>query len=463
MVDYQEGVIMASCGVKFSAYPTKEQANSFSQWIGCARVIYNCKVAEDNQNYKEFKSTGEKSSVNQAYSQFKTEEREWLHQCPSQILRNASSIWYTAKQRFFKGVAQNPRTKKKGIKDTVLLTRELFSFKDKINDDGTITKKLVIGTKTKKIGELKFNAHREFGVPQQIVLSKKNNKWFVSFCYEVEDNKKTEQELLEEYSNLDEESLKEFTMGIDRGIAIPFQTSKNLSYNFDKKSQEKIKLKQRKLKKYQRKLSRQKKGSSSRNKTKHKIAKIHTKMSNIRHDFCHKTSYSIVNSAAKIFAVEDLKLKNMTKAPKPKQNEKGQYVSNKRKAKAGLNRELLSKGLAKTIEFLEYKANKYGKIVVKVSPHYSSQECAKCGHTHPDNRKTQSEFCCLLCANQDNADNNAAKVIAKRGVQFLLSKPKAKTRTRLGISRSKAGRGISKTKLEQSNPQIPMTSEALVL
>ncbi len=334
---------MASCGVKFRAYPTNEQANTFSQWVGCARVIYNCKVLEDNQNYTYFKISGEKTSVNQAYSHFKTEEREWLHQYPSQILRNASSIWYTAKQRFFKGLAKNPKIKKKGIKDTVLLTSELFSFKDEINSDGAIIKKLIIGSKTKQIGELRFNAHREFGTPQQIVIGKKCNKWFVSFCYEVEGNKKTEQELLEECSSLDEESLKELTIGIDRGIAIPFQTSQNLSYNFDKKSQEKIKLKQRRLKKYQRKLSRQKKGSESRNKTKYKISRIHTKITNIRHDFCHKTSHTIVNSAAKIFAVEDLKLANITKSPKPKQNEKGQYVPNKRKAKAGLNRELLSK------------------------------------------------------------------------------------------------------------------------
>lgn len=454
---------MANCGVKFSAYPTNEQAKVFSQWIGCARVIYNCKVAEDNQNYQEFKRTGEKSSVNQAYSQFKTEERDWLAHCPSQILRNASSIWYTAKQRFFKGVANNPRKKKKGIKDTVLLTSELFSFKDEINDNGVITKKLIIGTKTKGIGELKFKAHREFGNPSQIVIGKKSNKWFVSFCYEVEDNQKTEQELLEEFSNLDEVSIRDLTIGIDRGIAIPFQTSEKLSFDFDKKSKEVLKEKNKRLKKYQRKLSRQKKGSSCRNITKIKISKIHAKIANIRHDFCHKTSHAIANSAARIFAVEDLKFKNMTKKPKAKQNEKGEFLHNKAKAKAGLNRELLSKGLAKTIEFLEYKALKNGKLVIKVSPHYSSQECAQCGHTHPDNRKTQSEFCCLLCENHDNADNNAAKVIAKRGVQFLLSKPKAKTRTRLGISRSKAGRGISKTKLEQSNPLVPMTSEATAL
>ncbi|MBX9702596.1 MAG: transposase [Silvanigrellaceae bacterium] len=90
--------------------------------------------------------------------------------------------------------------------------------------------------------------------------------------------------------------------------------------------------------------------------------------------------------------MEDLNLKNMTKAPKPKQNEKGEYLPNKRKVKSGLNRELLSKGLAKTINILEYKARKLGRLVVKVTPAYSSQECAKCTHTDPDNRKSSEYF-----------------------------------------------------------------------
>jgi putative transposase len=82
---------------------------------------------------------------------------------------------------------------------------------------------------------LKFKAHKEFGNPQQIVIGKKNNTWFVSFCYEVENNVKSEQKLLDEYSCLDETSLNDLTMGIDRGIVIPFQTSSHLSYDFDEK------------------------------------------------------------------------------------------------------------------------------------------------------------------------------------------------------------------------------------
>ena len=137
----------------------------------------------------------------------------------------------------------------------------------------------------------------------------------------------------------------------------------------------------------------------------------------------------------------------MTASPKPKKDEKGRYISNGKRAKAGLNRALLSKGLGKAITFLDYKARRLGKLVVKVPAHHTSQECALCGHIHPDNRQTQSSFVCVSCGNQDNADNNAAKVIAKRGVQYLLSLPQAKTATRLGSSQSNAWRGDHKTEI----------------
>ncbi|MFI4938537.1 MAG: helix-turn-helix domain-containing protein, partial [Candidatus Berkiellales bacterium] len=100
---------MTICGVKFRAYPTKGQYQKLAQWIGCARVIYNCKVDEDHANYLHFKETGQPSQINQAFSHFKTPERMWLKDCPSQILRNSSVNWFTSKQRFFKKLARNPK------------------------------------------------------------------------------------------------------------------------------------------------------------------------------------------------------------------------------------------------------------------------------------------------------------------------------------------------------------------
>lgn len=455
---------MTMCGVKFRAYPTAKQAQKLSQWIGCARVIYNCKVEEDRKNYQHFKETCEKVPVSQAFAQFKTEERPWLKECPSQILRNSAVNWYISKQRFFKKLSSNPTKKRKGDKDSVLLTNELFCFK-KGNVHDTPTYTLHIGTKTNQVGVLKFKAHRDFELPKQIVVSKKNHQWFVSFCYEVEAiPEESESTLLKNYAALPESTLKEITLGIDRGVAIPFQLNNGQNHDLDDETKERLLKKQRRLKRYQKKLARQKLSSNTRNKTKRKIGLLHTKIANIRHNFCHQWSHQLATSEAAIFAVEDLQLKNMTKAPKPKQNEQGQYIPNGAKAKAGLNRELLSKGLGKTISLLEYKAKRRGKIVIKVPAHHSSQECAKCGHIHPDNRKTQSAFFCLSCGNQDNADVNAAKVIAKRGIQFLLSKPQAKIKTRLGISRSKAGRGASKTQIKETlDAQVPVTPEALPL
>lgn len=456
---------MTMCGVKFRAYPTPEQSKKLSHWIGCARVIYNSKVEEDRKNYLRFKETGEKTPVNQSFAQFKTEERPWLKDCPSQVLRNSAVNWFVSKQRFFKKLSANPVKKRKGEKDTVLLTNELFSFQKTNKPNEAPSYNLFIGTKTNQVGILKFVAHRDFELPKQIVVSKKNGQWFVSFCYEVEDiPEESEETLLQTYAALPEVTLKEITVGIDRGIAIPFQLNNGQSHDLEDKAKERLLKKQRRLKRYQKKLARQKLGSKTREKTKRKIGRLHTKIANIRHNFCHQVSHEMAISEAAIFAVEDLQLKNMTKAPRPKKNEQGQFIPNGAKAKAGLNRELLSKGLGKTISLLEYKARRRGKIVIKVPAHHSSQECAECGHTHPENRKTQSEFFCLSCGNHDNADLNAAKVIAKRGIQFLLSKPQAKTRTRLGISRSKAGRGARKTQIKETlDVQVPMTPEAMPL
>src|SRR5436309_12574632 len=103
---------MSLYGVKYRAYPTNHQKKILSQWIGCARTIYNCKVKEDEDSYKRFKETGEKGLIHQACSQFKTAERPWLKEVPSQILRNSASNWYQAKQRFFKGLTKSNLHKK---------------------------------------------------------------------------------------------------------------------------------------------------------------------------------------------------------------------------------------------------------------------------------------------------------------------------------------------------------------
>jgi putative transposase len=72
--------------------------------------------------------------------------------------------------------------------------------------------------------------------------------------------------------------------------------------------------------------------------------------------------------------------------------------------------------------YLFYKAKNSNKICLKVDPRFSSQECASCGHTHPENRRSQSELCCRSCGHHENADLNAARVLQKRGLEVIFEK-----------------------------------------
>ncbi len=75
---------------------------------------------------------------------------------------------------------------------------------------------------------------------------------------------------------------------------------------------------------------------------------------------------------------------------------------------------------AQLAEFLAYKAERKGVLVVFVDPRYSSQTCSKCGYCHKSNRKSQSRFCCTKCGYTVNADFNAASNLRQRGISSLV-------------------------------------------
>ena len=76
-------------------------------------------------------------------------------------------------------------------------------------------------------------------------------------------------------------------------------------------------------------------------------------------------------------------------------------------------------------QFVVYKAKKTGVPVVFVDPRNSSRTCSSCGHCDKANRKSQSQFLCLSCGFQTNADKNAALNLEARG--RLVSAPHVAT------------------------------------
>lgn len=59
-------------------------------------------------------------------------------------------------------------------------------------------------------------------------------------------------------------------------------------------------------------------------------------------------------------------------------------------------------------QFVCYKAQIVGIPFLFVDPAYTSQTCSNCGHCERANRRSQSEFQCVQCGFQTNADFNAA-------------------------------------------------------
>ncbi|WP_395094363.1 RNA-guided endonuclease InsQ/TnpB family protein, partial [Armatimonas sp.] len=60
------------------------------------------------------------------------------------------------------------------------------------------------------------------------------------------------------------------------------------------------------------------------------------------------------------------------------------------------------------LQRIEYKARRAGLPVVLVDPAYTSRTCSTCGYCDKHNRKSQSQFQCLSCGLELNADCNAA-------------------------------------------------------
>ena len=257
-----------------------------------------------------------------------------------------------------------------------------------------------------------------------MTISRINGDYWVSFCYEDDldqETLQTQEQHLEYLKDLPREELEQMVIGIDRGVKRPVQAGHEV-FDFTIEQKKKKKLKEKYIKRCQRRLSGQKKGSKRWKQTKRKIAKSHAKISNIRKDFCHKTSRTIVGQEnVKVIVMESLQTKSMTGKPKAKQDPTTKkWLKNNRASKASLNKAILDKGWYQIELFLKYKSHRAGKAFYKVSAHYTSQECADCSHTHPNNRKTQERFICESCGHTDNADHNATEVIKKRAIKLIM-------------------------------------------
>lgn len=136
-------------------------------------------------------------------------------------------------------------------------------------------------------------------------------------------------------------------------------------------------------------------GGRGRNDKLKALEKLKKKERNFVKTYNHFVSKSVVDFAienkAKYINIEDLSsFKNSTS---------NQYV-------------LRNWSYYELQQFITYKAAKYGIVVRKINPSYTSQTCSCCGHYEPEQRIDQSHFVCKSCGAKLNADFNASRNIA---------------------------------------------------
>ncbi|NBE56050.1 RNA-guided endonuclease InsQ/TnpB family protein [Streptomyces boluensis] len=255
------------------------------------------------------------------------------------------------------------------------------------------------------VGHVKVNQHRPVvGKVKTVSVKREGRKWYVVLTAE-----QAQPEPLPATGSV---------VGIDLGIA-NFLADSNGEFvpnpRHGRRAAAKLEAAQQALSRFPR--VRRDKRTANHRRAVEKVADLHRTVRRQRLDHAHKTALGLVR-AHDFIAHEDLKICNMSKAPKPKPDPErpGSFLPNGAVAKAVLNRSIADAGWGVFLTILHAKAESAGRDMIAVDPRNTSRTCPECGHTAKENRPTQEKFHCVACGHTAHADTVGALNVLRAGL-----------------------------------------------
>lgn len=353
------------------------QEEKLWQSVGTARFIYNWTLNRQEENYRNGGKFISDNVLRKEITQLKKTELSWLNEVSNNVPKQAVKDACDSYKRFFKGLSGKPkfksrkRSKKSFYHDNVKL---------KVKDN-----KLV---KIEKIGWIKTNEQLPIGVKYSNPrISYDNKYWYLSVGIEQE-------EIQEELTNV--------SLGIDLGLKNSATCSDGTIYKNINKTYV-VRKTEKKLKRLQKQVSRKyeknKKGKEyvkTKNiiKLEKQIQQTHRRLANIRNNYLHQTTTSIVKTKPYRIVIEGLTVSNMMK--------------NKHLSDA-----IRKQGFYEFRRQLEYKCNFRGIELVIADRFYpSSKTCSQCGKIKKDLKLSDRVYKCS-CGLVIDRDLNASINLSK--------------------------------------------------
>jgi len=356
--------------------PNNKQATYFKKACGVARFAHNWALVEWQRQYEAWKQDNNLPKPSQAalrrqLNAIKREQFPWMLQVTKCAPQMAIIQLGRAFENFFAGRARYPKFRKKGVHDRFTLTN------DQVCVEGC-------RIRIPNLGWVRMREPLRFaGKIMSATISRVADRWFVSITVDTQDLPKHRAE-------------NQGAVGVDLGISALATLSTGEKIVGPKPHTALL----AHLRRLSRSLSRKQKGSANRAKAKMKLARLHTRIANIRSDALHKLTSDLTRRFHAI-CIENLNVHGMM-------------------ANRHLARSIADMSFFEFRKQLEYKAERRGGIVVVADRFFaSSKTCSACGAVQDTMPLSVRQWICPDCGASHDRDVNAARNLLVHGLAVL--------------------------------------------